>query len=351
MKKCHYIYWALFAAFAILFTCFASDSLPGEGETYEANSVPASLFNEVTGPDPESDIGTVHTAYADPTPSPEVTPLPSPEPDSAVIPTPDIQVANKPPAEPSKAEAATPAVTQEPSPEPVPVASPTPAPAGTKSEITNPIKSFNDETRICLTFDDGGNQKAVKKALEVLKKHEVKATFFIIGKYLKTNEALWKQAIEEGHLICNHTQNHVWLTQLNDEGVRKEILEWESVAAEIFGQEYIDKMKQEFPFIRLPGGAGNESKRILQIVSGLGYTPVGWNIETYYAVLRHHDLKTEPVDPIADEVFAHVSKKVKGGSIVLLHFNPYDTGKLDEIITAIKEKGLTMHLLPECLEY
>jgi peptidoglycan-N-acetylmuramic acid deacetylase len=89
----------------------------------------------------------------------------------------------------------------------------------------------------------------------------------------------------------------------------------------------------------------------LQIVSELGYVPVGWNIESYYAVLRKHDLKTEPVAPIADEVYAHVSAKAKGGSIILLHFNPYDTERLDEIITAIKEKGLTMHLLSECLEY
>ena len=136
---------------------------------------------------------------------------------------------------------------------------------------------------------------------------------------------------------------------MNSEDVKKEILEWESVAAEIFGQEYLDKMKQEFPFIRLPGGAGNESKRVLRIVSELGYVPVGWNLESYYAVLRHHDLKNEPLAPIADEVFAHISKRVKGGSIILLHFNPYDTERLYEIITAIKEKGLTMHLLSECI--
>lgn len=121
---------------------------------------------------------------------------------------------------------------------------PTAAPVKTGSEIIYPIKSFNDKTRICLTFDDGGNGKAVKKALEVLKKHEVKSTFFVVGRYLKTHEDLWKQAVEDGHLVCNHTQNHTWLTKLNSDDAKKEILEWETGAAEILGQEYVDKMKK-----------------------------------------------------------------------------------------------------------
>ncbi|ANX02207.1 polysaccharide deacetylase family protein [Thermoclostridium stercorarium] len=245
----------------------------------------------------------------------------------------------------------TPVFTPTPAPEPVSGTSPAQDQEKAASELMYPVKSFNDETRICLTFDDGGNQKAVKKVLEVLKKHNVKGTFFIIGKYLKTHADLWKQAVEEGHIICNHTQNHVWLTRLSNDEAKKEITEWEANAAEVLGQEYIDRMKREFPFIRLPGGAGNDSDRILKLVSEMGYIPVGWNLESYYAVLRHHDLKTESVDLIAEEVLEHISKKVTGGSIVLLHFNPYDTSRLDDIISAIKEKGLTMHLLSECLDF
>jgi len=405
MTKHRYVHWTVLAAIMIFFNCFASDSAPGAAGSYEAYSVPASVLAGDSGPGPDPYTGSAYNASEKRVPSPEITPLPhsetalsvaqdtysvtvsnvnpapdqqaadkqSPGADTAGTPVSDLQGApdtspgrvsdaNQAPAlqdtqEQSSGTVSTAAPTpalqaeREQQPEYVSAASPTPAPTEKKSEIIYPIKSFDDKTRICLTFDDGGNRNAVKKALEVLKKHEVKATFFVVGKYLKTNEALWKQAIEDGHHICNHTQNHVWLTQLKDEGVKKEILEWESVAGEIFGQEYIDKMKREFPFVRLPGGAGNDSKRVLRIVSELGYVPVGWNLETYYAVLRLHDLKTEPVDPIADEVFAHVSKKVKGGSIVLLHFNPYDTARLDEIITAIKEKELEMNLLSECIEY
>lgn len=353
MKKCHYAHWAVVTAMMIVLSGCASAtaSVSGTVEFYDTRSEPSSSPAEYTEPELEPDSSAAQSVSAEPTPTPEVTPLPSPESVLYETSTPTLPVTQTPSSEPARAAEPTPEpeITQISSSGSVSVS---PAPtlaAETGSEFIYPIKSFNDNTRICLTFDDGGNQKAVKKALEVLKKHEVKCTFFVIGKYLKTNEDLWKQAIEEGHLICNHTQNHKWLTQLNSEDVKKEILEWESVAAEIFGQEYLDKMKQEFPFIRLPGGAGNESKRVLRIVSELGYVPVGWNLESYYAVLRHHDLKNEPLAPIADEVFAHISKRVKGGSIILLHFNPYDTERLYEIITAIKEKGLTMHLLSECI--
>jgi len=336
MKKYRYAYCVvLISAIVILSGCGSvTASLQDDIQEETGTNNSSSLYDE-SDSEQETELSEPgeNIVTDEPTPYPEITPLPSPEPVAADIPPADI---NETPVSVS---------------EPAVSASPTPVPDSNRSEFMYPVKNFSDENRLCLTFDDGGNRKAVEKVLETLKKHDVKATFFIIGKYLKPNANLWKQAVEDGHLVCNHTQNHVWLTQLNSEDAKKEILEWESSAAEILGREYVEKMKQDFPFIRLPGGAGNDSKRILRIVSELGYIPVGWSIESYYAVLRHHDLKTEPVGPIAEEVFAHVTKKAKGGSIVLLHFNPYDTEKLDDIITAVKDKGITIDLLSECLEY
>lgn len=218
-----------------------------------------------------------------------------------------------------------------------------------KPEVIFPINSFKHETNICLTFDDGGNKKAVTKALEILKKNDVKCTFFITGKYLKLHSTLWIEALEQGHQICNHTQNHRYLAELSSDEVKKEILEWEATATEVFGEEYVENMKREFPYIRLPGSSGHNSKRVLGILAELGYVPVGWNIETYYAVLRHHNLNSEPALPIADEVVSHVIKRAKGGSIILLHFNPYDTEKLEDILTELINKGLNMGLLSDHL--
>lgn len=83
------------------------------------------------------------------------------------------------------------------------------------------------------------------------------------------------------------------------------------------------------------------------ILAELGYTPVGWNIESYYAVLRKHDLKKDPLGDIAGDVVAHITKKASGGSIILLHFNPYDTTKLEAILEGILAKKLTIEQLSE----
>ena len=230
----------------------------------------------------------------------------------------------------------------------VPTVTPIPAPEATKpGKLVYPVNSFKNDSVLCLTFDDGGDKKSVQKALEVLDLYDIQCTFFVIGKYLKPHAELWKQAIEQGHQICNHTQNHKWLSELSNEEVKKEILDWEASAAEALGEEYVAGMKEKFPYLRLPGGAASKSKRVMGILSELGYTPVGWNIESYYAVLRHHDLKKDPVADIAGEVSAHIAKKASGGSIILLHFNPYDTTRLDTILDGILAKKLTMELLSE----
>jgi len=342
MKKCSYVYWiACILAVSVLSGCGAA-AVSGTVEQEEdiASSPSPAIHETAADTEPEKD-SVQNNALPGPSYVPESALLPSGESVPADIfpPTAEPVITQIPQGKPSSPVS------------PTPEASPVPEKDETRPEFIYPVKNFDDDKRICLTFDDGGNKQAVKKVLEVLKKHDVKGTFFVIGKYLKTHADLWKQAIEEGHLVCNHTQNHVWLSQLNNEDAKKEITEWELTAAEVLGQEYVERMKRYFPFIRLPGGAGNDSKRILRLVSELGYVPVGWSVESYYAVLRHHDLKNESVDSVAEEVFAHFSKKIKGGSIVLLHFNPYDTEKLDDLIDAVKEKGITMHLLSECIEF
>jgi peptidoglycan-N-acetylmuramic acid deacetylase len=244
----------------------------------------------------------------------------------------------------------TPDLLQNPSVTPGANAAPEPANEANENrtrELIYPINSFQHATAMCLTFDDGGNKKAIEKTLEVLEQHDIKCTFFVIGKYLKSNAELWKKALEQGHQICNHSQNHKWLSDLSTEDMKKEILEWENSATDVLGEEYVKKMKAEFPYLRLPGGAGAKSKRVMGVLSELGYTPIGWSVESYYAVLRHHDLKKDSLSSIAQDVTEHIVKKARGGSIILLHFNPYDTHNLEDIISGIRNKGLTIELLSE----
>lgn len=65
-----------------------------------------------------------------------------------------------------------------------------------------------DKSYISLTFDDGPNRKYTPKILDILKKHGVKACFFLVGKMIKKNPDIVMRIFEEGHDIGNHTYTH-----------------------------------------------------------------------------------------------------------------------------------------------
>ncbi|MCX7841888.1 MAG: polysaccharide deacetylase family protein [Clostridia bacterium] len=211
------------------------------------------------------------------------------------------------------------------------------------------IWADRSKAELSLTFDDGVDYGSAAKALEVLKKTGVKCTFFVIGRALAQHPQLWQQAVKDGHQVCNHTQNHKNLAELSNEEITKEIKDWESSAGNVLGEEYLKTMRNEFPFFRLPYGSGSDSKRIMNVISELKYIPVGWSAETYNSVLRHYNLKAAPVEPVAARIANHITANAKNGSIILLHFNAFDTAKLQDIIEGIKAKGLSMKLVSEVL--
>lgn len=193
-------------------------------------------------------------------------------------------------------------------------------------------------SQVAITFDDGYNKKMVVKVLDVLKKNNIKSTFFIIGKVLDDYPEVWKRAVNEGHQICNHTNYHELLTNMSDDRVKAEIVGWETSAKKVLGEDYIKRMKKEFPYLRLPGGGGAKSNRILSIAQANGYTVIGWNLETYSSIINPLK-KTHSVQEISNKIEQHVVKKCSNGAIILLHFNQYDTGNIEGIVQGIKKRG------------
>lgn len=204
------------------------------------------------------------------------------------------------------------------------------------------------KAQVAVTFDDGYNQKTVEKVLDVLKKYNIKSTFFIIGSVLDDYTQVWKRAIDEGHQICNHTNYHKTLTDMSDENVKEAIIGWETSAKKSLGEEYVKKMKQEFPYLRLPGGGGNKSDRILSIAQALGYKVIGWSIETNSGIINPLK-KTTAVEDIADKIEQHVINQCSNGAIILFHFNQYDTKNIDSIIQGIGKLGFEMKLVSEII--
>ena len=117
----------------------------------------------------------------------------------------------------------------------------------------------NEKKYIYLTFDSGYEAGYTKKILEVLKNNNVKATFFITAHYLNTAQDLVKQMIDEGHIVGNHTVNHKSMPEIDNETIKKEIMDLHTAIYEKFGYE----MK----YIRPP--KGEYSKRTLAYVNTL----------------------------------------------------------------------------------
>ncbi len=168
---------------------------------------------------------------------------------------------------------------------------------GTTVSIANVAAQQKEAPRVALTFDDGPNSVYTKKLLDGLRKRDVKASFFLMGKNISGNEALVKRMHDEGHLIGNHTFDHVQLTKLSDAEACEQITKTSNAIYEITG-EYTT-------FIRPPFG---EWKKDLDCVVTM--LPVMWTID--------------PVDWNTDDsslVVQRVESVAQDEDIILLHDN------------------------------
>ncbi len=218
------------------------------------------------------------------------------------------------------------------------------------SKASKAIFAGPQKMHVSITFDDGYDRTAIKKVLDVLKEENLKATFFVIGKNLNNNTDLWKRAVKEGHEICNHTYYHQLLGKMSNDKIIKEITDWEEAAEKVLGKEYLARMKQDFPFIRLPGGDGNNNKRILYLAQSQGYKVIGWDTDSYTGVIRQMVKDKQPKDVIGKQVSVYIPKAAKKGSIILMHFNSYDTPYLKQTIKGLKDKGYEIKSVSEIIK-
>jgi peptidoglycan-N-acetylglucosamine deacetylase len=129
----------------------------------------------------------------------------------------------------------------------------------------------NDPSQIALTFDDGPNDLATERLLEVLAQHNVRATFFMIGRFVRQRPAIARAVAAAGHLIGNHTMNHPWLAWQSAARIRAELTDANAAIQDTLGAP--------IHYFRAPHGA--RRPYVLKTARELGLTPVQWNVIAY----------------------------------------------------------------------
>ena len=177
---------------------------------------------------------------------------------------------------------------------------------------------------IYLTFDAGFENGNTEKILDSLKKHNVKATFFLVGNYIETSPELVERMVEEGHTIGNHTYSHPDMSKISDEeSFKKELQSLESLYKETTGQELLK-------IYRPPQGKYCVSN--LEMADKLGYKTIFWS-------LAYVDWD-ENKQPTKEEAFNKLLKRIHPGAIVLLHSTSKTNGDiLDELLTKWEDMG------------
>ena len=169
---------------------------------------------------------------------------------------------------------------------------------------------------VALTFDDGPSPKYTPLLLDGLKERNVRATFFLLGQNVKENQELVQRMQAEGHLLGNHTYNHVQLNKIPETTARQEILKTNNEIYEATGK---------YPeYMRPPYGAWKKNMELC-----VEMLPVFWDIDTL-------DWKSQNVDAILKAA----GEEPEDGSIILMH-DEYQTSVEAALLLVdrLKEKG------------
>ena len=180
------------------------------------------------------------------------------------------------------------------------------------------------QNTIYLTFDCGYENGNTEPILDALKKHDVKATFFVVGNFLETSPEIVKRMIAEGHTVGNHTYHHLDMSSISSmDAFKKETQDVENLFEQITGTP-ITK------FYRPPQGKYNIEN--LKMAQELGY-------HTFFWSLAYVDWYQDK-QPTKDEAFGKLLKRIHPGAIVLLHSTSSTNAQiLDELLTKWEEMG------------
>ena len=175
--------------------------------------------------------------------------------------------------------------------------------------------------QIALTFDDGPNDPHTLKLLEVLANHNVRATFFMIGRYVQQRPDIARAVAQAGHLIGNHTFTHPVLSLKSAAETRSQLVDCRKALQDAIGTHST--------LFRPPFGARRPAT--LRIARSLGLEPVMWNVTGY-------DWNAPPAAVIERKV----ARQMRGGDVILLHDGGHRAMGADRSQTVIATENLIL---------
>ena len=188
-----------------------------------------------------------------------------------------------------------------------------------------------DGKKIALTFDAAWGNEDTGKILEILKKNNVKVTFFMTGGWVESYPEDVKAILADGHDLGNHSENHKNMSQISDEEKKEELMKVHDKVRELTGYEMF--------LFRPP--YGDYDNAVIKVARECGYYPIQWDVDSL-------DWKDYGVDSIVKTVTGH--KHLGSGSIILCHNGAkYTAEALDTLIQNLKDQGYQFVPLSELI--
>ncbi|MDD5900396.1 MAG: polysaccharide deacetylase family protein [Lachnospiraceae bacterium] len=188
-----------------------------------------------------------------------------------------------------------------------------------------------DEKKVALSFDAAWGNEDTANLLEILKRNDVRVTFFMTGEWMGKYPDDVKAILAAGHDLGNHSENHKQMSKLSAEQCRTEL------------QKAHDRIKEltgvEMNLFRPPYGDYNNT--LIEVTNDMGYHCVQWDVDSL-------DWKDYGADAIVNKVLNH--KHLGNGSIILMHNGAkYTPEALEAVILGLKEKGYTLVPISELI--
>ena len=192
--------------------------------------------------------------------------------------------------------------------------------------------------KLALTYDDGPNDPHTLRLLDVLAKHDVTATFFMIGRFVAERPEIARRVAGARHVVANHTFTHPNLIYTPAEKARKELADCALALSDAVG-EHSRLFRPPF---------GGRRPQTLRVARSLGLVPVMWNVTGW-------DWNAKPAEYVERKVLS----QMRGGSVILLHDGGHrqmgaDRSQTviatDRLIARYKGEGYEFVTIPEMMQ-